>query len=70
MYWTWERMERTAKRVAAIQAKATRGRIPLEAVSVERQMQKPLKKNYLQDPDGPRLTSRTEPFGDVNQSSE
>lgn len=37
---------------------------------MERQMQKPLKKNYLQDPDGPRLTSRTEPFGDVNQSSE
>lgn len=37
---------------------------------MERQMQKPLKKNYLQDPDGPRLTSSTGPFGDVNQSSE
>ena len=58
MYWTWERIEKTAKRLlTAIQAKAPRGRIPVEAVTMERQMQKPLKKNYLQGPDGPRQTS-------------
>lgn len=33
-----------------------------------RQMQKPLKQNYLQGPDGPRLTSSTQPVGDaINQ---
>lgn len=32
--WTRERMERTAKRLAAIQAKVTRDRISVEAVSV------------------------------------
>lgn len=65
-----ENGENSQERVTAIQTKATSGRMPVEAVSVERQMQKPLKKNYLQDADGPRLTSRTEPFGDVNPSRE
>lgn len=37
---------------------------------MKRQMRKPLKKNYLRGPDGPRQTSSSELFRDANQSSE
>lgn len=48
MYWTSEITERTAKRLLQqYRQKVTRGSIPVEAGSVERQMQKSSKKYYL-----------------------